>query len=119
MAYIRQRMCSHSGCKEYALSGSIYCAKHQRNSKNTTTSQWAFMYNSAWKKASRQWLQEPEHSWCEECLKQGRYTPANTVHHKIEHKGDWGLFWDKNNWQALCMSCHSSHHITELNKRGK
>lgn len=120
MGYTRKQMCSHSGCKEYAVAGSAYCEKHQPPPRvSAVKSEFRYMYNTAWKKASRAWLLEPAHHWCEMCLQRGKYTPADTVHHKIEHQGDWGLFWDRSNWQALCKSCHSRHHMQELNRRGK
>ncbi len=30
------------------------------------------------------------------------------VDHKIPHKGDQKLFWDRDNWQPLCKACHDS-----------
>ncbi len=32
---------------------------------------------------------------------------ANIVDHIEPHNGDYDLFWDVNNWQGLCGSCHS------------
>jgi 5-methylcytosine-specific restriction protein A len=32
---------------------------------------------------------------------------ATEVDHIIPHKGDMKLFWDSDNWQGLCKSCHS------------
>nr|WP_246414712.1 HNH endonuclease signature motif containing protein [Yoonia ponticola] len=34
---------------------------------------------------------------------------ATTVDHIKPHRGDKVLFWDKNNWQSLCTSCHNRH----------
>lgn len=31
---------------------------------------------------------------------------ATVVDHKIPHKGDMRLFWDRNNWQAMAKVCH-------------
>jgi len=45
---------------------------------------------------------------CAICLKMGRTTPATIVDHKEPHKGDYNKFWDSDNWQSLCASCHSS-----------
>jgi 5-methylcytosine-specific restriction protein A len=25
----------------------------------------------------------------------------------VPHKGDRALFWDRDNWQPLCTSCHN------------
>ena len=46
---------------------------------------------------------------CNPCLKSNIETPATIVHHKIEHKGDETLFWDWNNLEGVCASCHSGH----------
>jgi hypothetical protein len=32
---------------------------------------------------------------------------ATVIDHKIPHKGDYELFWNQDNWQSLCASCHS------------
>lgn len=60
-------------------------------------------YDSAWKKASKEWLRK--HRWCNIC----KIKPAELVDHIIPHKGNKKLFWDdKNNWQPSCKSCNSS-----------
>ncbi|WP_244295246.1 HNH endonuclease [Paracoccus versutus] len=33
---------------------------------------------------------------------------ATLVDHIKPHRGDKALFWNWNNWQALCTGCHSS-----------
>lgn len=56
------------------------------------------------------------------CAASGRQTPAVLVDHKTPPRlkeakasGDpaqlaeaWRLFWARDNWQSLCMHCHSS-----------
>lgn len=42
------------------------------------------------------------------CEKEGRTQPAEVVDHIRAHKGNDELFWDKENWQSLCKSCHDS-----------
>jgi len=44
---------------------------------------------------------------CVECLERGNIVPATVVDHIIAHKGDMRLFWDRDNWQALCTQCHN------------
>ena len=113
MGYKRLRFCSQTGCKKYALDGSYYCEDHVRRSMydggegadRKSTTKYQYMYSKKWNGASKQWLGMPEHSWCELCGK-----PSELVHHKTEHNGNWDLFWDRNNWQALCWSCHSKVH---------
>lgn len=57
-------------------------------------------YTGAWEKARKAFLLR--HPRCARC---GRR--ADLVDHKIPHRGDRDLFWDKSNWQPLCTSCHS------------
>ena len=61
-------------------------------------------YDSRWQKARKSFLQK--HPLCVECYKAGKLTPATVVDHIIPHRGDQKLFWDENNWQALCKECH-------------
>ena len=42
-----------------------------------------------------------------------KYVRATVVDHIIPHRGDQKLFWDQNNWQALCKSCHDKKTLTE------
>lgn len=62
-------------------------------------------YTYQWHKERKKFL--AENPWCSECLKQGIYTPATEVDHVIPHKGNQELFWDRNNWDSKCKSCHS------------
>jgi len=47
------------------------------------------------------------------CQEQGRYRKATVVDHIIPHRGDEKLFWDRDNWQALCKRCHDQKTWTE------
>lgn len=57
-------------------------------------------YTGAWDKARKAFLRR--HPRCAFCG-----VRAELVDHKIPHKGDRDLFWDKSNWQPLCTQCHS------------
>ena len=64
------------------------------------------MYDTVrWRKARKRHLDE--YPLCVLCDRQGITTAASIVDHIQEHKGDYDLFWDANNWQSLCASCHS------------
>lgn len=39
------------------------------------------------------------------CREQRRLTLAYQVDHVIPHRGDPKLFWNQDNWQALCHAC--------------
>ena len=90
-----------------------------RNEKSTARG-----YGYAWQKARAGYLLS--HPWCVRCLGEaGIHTadateamaqcmakgipppPAQVVDHKIPHRGNQALFWDKVNWQALCSTHHS------------
>ncbi len=115
MANAFARPCAYAGCRCFAVSGSSYCAQHLKQIKRekfrTTSSAYALGYTRQWSKASKAFL--IEHPLCAECQRQGRVTPATEVDHIIPHKGDKQLFWDQDNWQALCHRCHSRKTVTE------
>lgn len=70
-------------------------------------------YDYRWEKARASYLRL--HPICVMCHEAGIYTPANVVDHKVPHRGDMVLFWDRSNWQALCTPHHSSHKQREEN----
>jgi len=61
-------------------------------------------YGHRWQKASKAYLKA--HPLCEPCERTGFYHAAEVVDHKIPHKGDMKLFWDRQNWQAMNKVCH-------------
>ena len=63
-------------------------------------------YGYRWQKARETFL--ARNPLCVMCLETGQATPATVVDHKVAHKGDQKLFWDKNNWQPLCKLHHDS-----------
>ena len=61
---------------------------------------------------SRQWRNLrasvlSEEPLCRMCDQQGRVTAATIVDHIKEHKGNRELFFDRENLQPLCATCHS------------
>lgn len=78
-------------------------ARHDR--KRGSASQ--RLYDAEWRKASKAFL--ARHPYCAQCGKPLDLTKPRVavVDHKIPHKGDQALFWDKTNWQRLCAPCHS------------
>ena len=59
-----------------------------------------------WRKARAQFLRA--HPLCRMCDARGIVEAASVVDHVVPHRGDYALFWDRSNWQALCASCHSA-----------
>ncbi len=62
-------------------------------------------YGHKWRTARENWLKL--HPLCVHCKGVGILTAATEVDHVRAHGGDMALFWDKDNWQSLCKSCHS------------
>lgn len=58
-------------------------------------------YGSNWRQAKALFL--AQHPACVMCGER-----ATVVDHRVPHKGDMTLFWDKSNWQPLCAHCHNS-----------
>lgn len=78
-----------------------------------------FYFTDDWKEL-RQDVLEELHNECQECLKQGRYTKADCVHHcnEVRHRPDLALSRyytdDKGQTQynliPLCNTCHNLIH---------
>lgn len=111
-----KKPCKWPGCRKYANDTSSYCDEHLKlylekrkeykaRSERNRLSAYKRGYTSRWAKVSHSFL--ISHPLCEECMRQGKLTPATEVDHIKPHKGNKTLFWDYENWQALCHECHS------------
>lgn len=102
-----KRPCNHPMCPE--LTTETYCEAHrkqyvrEKDKDRPTASQRG--YNARWRRARRMFLRR--HPFCVHCEQEGKLTPATEVDHIVPHKGNYNLFWDENNWRALCKPCHS------------
>lgn len=56
---------------------------------------------------------------CAHCLIDGAITAATVVDHIRPHRGDMRVFWDSDNWQSLCASCHGRKTTTQDGGFGK
>jgi 5-methylcytosine-specific restriction endonuclease McrA len=59
-------------------------------------------YGAKWQRARAEFLARPENRMCA-C---GCGRAATVVHHKVAHKGNLKLFWDRKNWAPACQPCH-------------
>lgn len=66
----------------------------------------ARLYTWEWAKEARAFL--VDHPLCVRCDKAGRVALAVAVDHRVPHRGDLVLFWDRANWDGLCAHCHNS-----------
>lgn len=62
-------------------------------------------YDREWRKARKQFL--AHNPLCLECQAEKVITASTQVDHIVPHNGDPILFWDTDNWQALCHTHHS------------
>jgi 5-methylcytosine-specific restriction enzyme A len=102
--------CKHPSCGKL-VQGIGYCPKHvyvesenKKQKEKTRESASARGYSSQWRKARIGYL--AKHPLCTICNDNGRIVAGNVVDHIKPHLGDKGLFWDSDNWQTLCASCH-------------
>lgn len=100
------RPCCVPGCPELVESGR--CENHQRKKANPSgkkSDQVLKWLNSArYRNARKIFLRG---RFCADCHKKGFLEPSTVLEHKIPHCGDESLFWDSDNWQGLCESCHN------------
>lgn len=101
-----KRPCKYPGCPE--LTEGNYCEAHQKEMGSETNRRdrpYRHLYKTKhWQQLRKQVLNHQP--LCVECLKVKRITPATVVDHIKPHKGDEKLFYDINNLQPLCKSCH-------------
>lgn len=105
-----KRPCTYPGCGALVSSGSR-CDTHrrveQREVDQRRGSSTARGYDSKWRKAREGWLRAHPLCQCEECQEGTlRTRAASVVDHRIPHRGDKALFWDRNNWQSMAKECH-------------
>lgn len=87
-----------------------YQERKKQQRKNKESNKW--YYRKSWKTIRLNYLQQ--NPFCEECLKEGNHVQAIEVDHVHPHQGNPELFYDQNNLQSLCKSCHSRKTIIEL-----
>lgn len=104
-----KKPCAYSGCPN--LTHDTYCEKHQalrhkQYDKFSRAPSHDKKYGNNW-----QWIRAlyvKQHPLCERCLKEGRITPVEEVHHIVPlSRGGTNEF---SNLMSLCQSCHTKIH---------
>lgn len=117
----RKIICKATGCYNTidADSGHKYCQLHlyleRRDQEKKPFTFHKELYPELYK--SRKWqglraLQLEQHPWCSMCGHK-----ATTVDHIVAHNGDLELFYDPNNLQSLCFTCHNKKTQEESAKK--
>lgn len=102
-----KRPCSYPGCPE--LVDGRYCEEHKREvnhhyNRHQRDPETSKRYGRRWRKIRKTYI--TAHPLCEACKKQGKFTPAEEVHH-IKPLSDGGTH-SYENLMSLCKSCHST-----------
>lgn len=91
--------------------GERYALKRRKDKERrynaSRPSQHQVYWSSEWRRL-RDWYRT-RHPLCEECLRQGRVTAAEMVHHVVEIS-EGGAALDAQNLESLCMACHNRVH---------
>lgn len=95
---VRDEVCSRCG----PLAARNRQARRQHDQQRGSSAERG--YGARWQRARARFL--AEHPLCVLCLREGVSEAATVVDHVQPHRGDVGLFWDVNNWQALCKRHH-------------
>ncbi len=72
---------------------------------------------SRWKRLRK--LQLAKEPLCRLCKEQGYIVAATVVDHIEPHKGDYELFYDPDNLDSMCVTCHNRKTAKEDGGFGK
>ena len=99
--------------------GTNYCERHKNigyenirryrkdYDEKRKAEQYRKFYKSLQWKITREYILKRDNYLCQECLKENRMTPCNTVHHIIEIKEDYLKALDEDNLITICFDCHN------------
>lgn len=99
--------CAYPNCPLFPEGGERYCRLHkqEKNQQADARRERDDRYKSSrWERTRTRVL--TVNPLCRECLRQGYLSASREVDHVVPVKNG-GEFWDDNNLQALCKSCHS------------
>lgn len=106
MPWKPKKPCAYQGCPE--LVDGRFCEKHQKEvnqqyEKYGRDPETRKRYGTEWRKIRANFVRS--HPFCQECMKQERYTAVEEVHHILPLSR--GGTHDTRNLMSLCKSCHS------------
>ena len=104
-----KKPCAYPGCPR--LTDRRFCPEHEkldrdRYNKYERSPDVNRKYGRAWKRIRDRYA--AAHPLCEQCLKEGRLTPVEEVHHILSISQ--GGTHDASNLMSLCQSCHTKIH---------
>lgn len=111
MPYRPNIPCKHLNCGRLIAYGQKYCDEHKSLHPEYTRAASKRGYSSRWQRESKRYLRD--NPLCVKCKTNEKLVEATVVDHIVPHRENQKLFWDKNNWQALCKLCHDKKTRTE------
>lgn len=116
------RPCKQTGCTQLTRDVKGYCpdhihlaqdqvrGAHSEYSRNRTDAkEQSFYHSPPWIKV-RGMAWHRDHGLCQHCLRDGRVTFADVVHHLVPIKVNWLLRLVLGNLVSLCDGCHAKEH---------
>lgn len=92
---------------KYELSQKDRQKKYDKNVRKSRDKKYSDFYKTGeWVRVRMQALIR-DNGLCQHCLKEGRITPADMVHHIVPIKTNWQLRLALSNLISLCNRCHS------------
>ena len=107
MPYKAPKLCSHQGCGNLVQVGDIYCPDHKPLHKadyKRKHPEYNRLYTSSRWRAYRQ-MYLAAHPLCVNYI--GCHAASTVLDHIKDHDGNYELFWDHTNHQAMCATCHN------------
>jgi 5-methylcytosine-specific restriction protein A len=110
MPYKTKSPCSNPCCPNLSDGGPCPSCKAKRrkvtDQRRGSSTQRG--YSSRWQRYRKAFLSKPENMYCVDCG-----DVATVIDHKIPHKGNMKVFWDKKNHQPMCKTCHDRKTVRE------
>ena len=101
-----KRPCRRPGCGTLVSGG--YCARHSKSPYDPDRRYRTRLYDTRrWERERTAFLED--NPVCVSC----RRRFAKVVDHVLPHRGDESSFWDRTNWQSLCVRCHNAKSAKE------
>ena len=98
-------VCTSPGCSALTNKGSRCDLHPYEQHRSKSVSDYKYLYNSKrWKTGRLIFL--GKHPLCEDCLLSNKTEAATVVDHVEPHGGDLKLFFNHQNWRAVCKRHH-------------
>lgn len=96
-----KKICNYPNCGKLIEKGKSYCTEHYKSHDGRYK-------RTYWKKVRKAKI--ARNCFCELCEKKGKYIKTEIVHHIKDAQEHVDLFFDIDNLQSLCRSCHKKIH---------